>query len=225
MINYQHICRLNPHLYPMKNLSLILNIVLLVAVAILYVLHFSDRRLPETKSSISDTSTVNLKVAYINSDSVLKHYDYLKVNREQLEAKTKKMDQDLRNRTAGLQNEITAYQRNVSGMTLGQARAAEEDLGKKQQNLQLYQQSLQQQLMQEEAKLNKELYDRITGYLKEYGQEKGLQVVLKFDPTSDVLYGGAGLDITNDVIKGLNAAYQIEKTTPATADTTTAKKK
>ncbi len=209
----------------MKNLSLILNIVLLVAVAILYVLHFSDRRLPETKSSISDTSTVNLKVAYINSDSVLKHYDYLKVNREQLEAKTKKMDQDLRNRTAGLQNEITAYQRNVSGMTLGQARAAEEDLGKKQQNLQLYQQSLQQQLMQEEAKLNKELYDRITGYLKEYGQEKGLQVVLKFDPTSDVLYGGAGLDITNDVIKGLNAAYQIEKTTPAKADSTTAKKK
>lgn len=209
----------------MKNLSLILNIVLLVAVAILYVLHFSDRRLPETKSSISDTSTVNLKVAYINSDSVLKHYDYLKVNREQLEAKTKKMDQDLRNRTAGLQNEITAYQRNVSGMTLGQARAAEEDLGKKQQNLQLYQQSLQQQLMQEEAKLNKELYDRITGYLKEYGQEKGLQVVLKFDPTSDVLYGGAGLDITNDVIQGLNAAYQIEKTTPAKADSTTAKKK
>ncbi len=210
----------------MKNLSLILNIVLLVAVVILYVLHFSDRRLPETKSSISDTSTVNLKVAYINSDSVLKHYDYLKVNREQLEAKTKKMDQDLRNRTAGLQNEITAYQRNVSGMTLGQARAAEEDLGKKQQNLQLYQQSLQQQLMQEEAKLNKELYDRITGYLKEYGQEKGLQVVLKFDPTSDVLYGGAGLDITNDVIQGLNAAYQVEKKGPAPkADSTTAKKK
>ena len=136
------------------------------------------------------------------------------------------MDQDLRNRTVGLQNEITAYQRNVSGMTLGQARAAEEDLGKKQQNLQMYQQSLQQQLMQEEAKLNKELYDRITGFLKEYGQEKGLQVVLKFDPTSDVLYGGESLDITQDVIKGLNESYQSEKQGPgAKADSTTAKKK
>jgi outer membrane protein len=209
----------------MKNLSLILNIVLLVAVVILYVLHFSTPRVQESKSSVSDTSSVDLKIAYINSDSVLKHYDYLKVNRDQLEAKTKKMDQDLRNRTVGLQNEINAYQRNVSGMTLGQARAAEEDLGKKQQNLQLYQQSLQQQLMQDEAKLNKELYDRITGYLKEYGQEKGLHVVLKFDPTSDVLYGGAGLDITNDVIKGLNDAYKVEKTAPAKADSTTAKKK
>ena len=195
----------------MKNLSLILNVVLLVAVAILYVLHFSGPGKAASKSSSSDTSAVNLKVAYINSDSVLKHYEYLKVNREQLEAKTKKMDQELQNRTVGLRNEITAYQRNVSGMTLGHARAAEEDLGKKQQNLQLYQQSLQQQLLQEEAKLNKELYERITGFLKEYGREKGLQVVLKFDPGSDVLYGGESLDITNDVIKGLNEGYEAEK--------------
>lgn len=210
----------------MKNLSLILNVVLLVAVTILYVLHFSGPGKVESKSSSSDTSAVNLKVAYINSDSVLKHYDYLKINREQLEAKTKKMDQDLQNRTVGLRNEITAYQRNVQGMTLGQARAAEEDLGKKQQNLQLYQQTLQQQLLQEEAKLNKELYERITGFLKGYGQEKGLQVVLKFDPGSDVLYGGENLDITDDVIKGLNDAYQAEKKGPAAkADSTAAKKK
>src|SRR5688500_7436740 len=190
----------------MKNLSLILNVVLLVAVVILYVLHFSSREVQSTSSS-SDTSNVNLKLAYINSDSVLKHYEYLKVNRGQLEAKTKKMDQDLRNRTVGLENEISAYQRNASSMTLGPERAAEEDLGKQQRNLQMYQQSLQQQLMQEEARLNKELYDRITGFLKDYGHEKGLQVVLKFDPTSDVLYGGTGLDITNDVVKGLNEAY------------------
>lgn len=213
-----------PCTIPMKNLSLILNIVLLVAVVILYVLHFApavSAEVEETASS-SKTSPGELKVAYINSDSVLKHYEYLKINREQLEAKTKKMDQDLRNRTAGLEKEISAYQQNVSSMTLGQVRAVEEDLGKKQQNLQMYQQSLQQQLMQEEAKLNKELYDRITRFLKGYGEEKGLQVVLKFDPTSDVLYGGESLDITEDVIKGLNAAYDVEKT--ADAGKTPAKK-
>lgn len=209
----------------MKNLSLILNIVLLVAVIVLYVLHFKGPANVQSKSSSSDTSAVNLKIAYINSDSVLKYYDYLKVNRDQLEAKTKKMDQDLQNRTQGLRNEIAAYQRNVSAMTLGQARAAEEDLGKKQQNLQMYQQSLQQQLMQEEAKLNKELYDRITKFLKDYGNEKGLQVVFKFDPTSDVLYGGQSLDITQDVIAGLNQSYQSEKQGTAKADSTTAKKK
>lgn len=209
----------------MKNLSLILNIVLLVAVIFLYVLHFSGRSVDANASSSADTSTMNLKLAYINSDSVLKHYDYLKINRDQLESKSKKMDQEYRNRAQGLQNEITAYQRNVSSMTLGQARAAEEDLGKKQQNLQLYQQTLQQQLMQEEAKLNKELYDRITTFLKKYGQERGLQVVLKYDPSSDVLYGRENLDITPDVIKGLNEGFQEEKKGSSTKADSTAKGK
>ncbi len=193
----------------MKNLSLILNAVLLVAVGILFYLHFSAGK-PAAQAA-SAGAPGDLSIAYINSDSVLKHYDYLKINKLQLEEKTKKMDQDYRNRAMGLQNEIAAYQRNVSSMTLGQVRATEEDLGKKQQNLQLFQQSLGQQLMEEEAKLNKELYDRITVFLKKYGQEKGLQVVLKFDPTSDVLFAGEGLDISDDVITGLNAEYQIEK--------------
>lgn len=206
----------------MKNLSLILNAVLLVAVGVLFYLHFSSGK-PSTASA-AGVNPGDLQIAYINSDSVLKNYDYLKVNRVQLEEKTKKMDQDYRNRAMGLQNEIAAYQRNVSSMTLGQVRATEEDLGKKQQNLQLFQQSLSQQLMDEEAKLNKELYDRITAFLKKYGSEKGLQIVLKFDPTSDVLFAGEALDISKDVIAGLNAAYQAEKSGGAVKADTTATK-
>jgi outer membrane protein len=142
-----------------------------------------------------------------------------------LETKTKKMDQEYRTRAMGLQSEITYYQRNAAGMTPNQARSTEEDLTKKQQNLQLYQQSLSQQLMEDENKLNKELYTRITTFLKSYGQEKGLQVVFKFDPTSDVLYGGPSLDITQDVIQGLNNSYQDEKSGNGTVKSDTTAKK
>lgn len=209
----------------MKNLSLILNAVLLVAVGVLFYLHFSGAKTaPGTGTSTSSVPS-DIKIAYINSDSVLERYEYLKANRVQLEAKTKKIEQEYRNRAQGLQNEITAYQRNVSSMTLGQVKAVEEDLGKKQQNLQLYQQSISQQLMEEEAKLNKELYDRVTAYLKKYASDKNLQVVLKYDPTSDVLFAGEALDISNDVIEGLNEAYQQEKSpTPAKKDSTATKK-
>jgi outer membrane protein len=156
----------------------------------------------------------------------LQNYDYLKANRDQIEAKTKKIEQEYRNRAQGLQNEITAYQRNVTNMTLGQVKAVEEDLGKKQQNLQLYQQSISQQLMEEQEKLNKELYDRITTYLKKYAAEKDLHFVLKFDVSSDVLYAGDALDVSEDVIRGLNADYQQEKTgTTAVKKDTTANKK
>lgn len=204
----------------MKNASIALNVVLLLAVAFLYYLHFSSR--PSGGGALSaGTSGTDLKVAYINSDTVLKYYDYFKVNRERLESKGKKLDQDLRNRAENLQKDIESYQRNLSNLTIGQAKAIEEDLGKKQQNLRMYQESLSQELMVDESKMNQELYGKVTAFLKKFGQERGLQVVLKFDPSSDLLFGGDSLDITQEVIKGLNEDYKAEGTpTPAAADTT-----
>lgn len=193
----------------MKNLSLILNVVLLVAVAILFFLHFSSGK----AGAVSGTSDIpsDVKIAYINSDTVLKYYDYREIALGQLESKATKMDQDFRNRAQGLQNEIAAYQRNVNSMTLGQVKATEEDLGKKQQNLQLYQQSLNQQVMMDQEKVNRELYERVTKFLKKYAAEKGIQIVLKYDPTSDVMQVSEALDISKDVIKGLNDEFTAEK--------------
>ena len=208
----------------MKNLSLILNIVLFVAVGVLYYLHFSAGKPASAEGGA--VLPKDLSIAYINSDSVLKYYDYFKVNRDRLESKGKKLDQDLRNRAQGFQNDYEAYQRNVSNLTIGQAKAVEEDLAKKQQNLQMYQQSLSQEMSAEEGKVTQELYKRVTEFLKKYGQENGLQVVLKYDPTSDVLFGGASLDITMQVVDGLNSEYAIEKeSTPVKKDSVASKKK
>lgn len=195
----------------MKNSSLILNAILLVAVGVLYYLHFSSSGSLASPSSATPEFTGELRVAFINSDSVLKHYDYLKASAEILEAKKAKVEQDYINRAKSLQGEIEAYQRNVNNMTVGQVRAVEEDLGKKQQNLQLYEQSITQELMNDQAKLNQELYNRITAFLKKYGKEHGLHVVFKYDTSSDILYGEEILDITQDVIAGLNTLYTEEK--------------
>jgi outer membrane protein len=206
----------------MKNLSLALNVVLLIAVAVLYYLHFSA---PKAQSYGGAGIGKNLQIAYIKSDSVLQHYEYFKVNRDKLEAKGKRMDQDLKNRAQSLQNEFETYQRNSSNLTIGQARAVEEDLGKKRQNLQLYQESLNQEMLVEQNKMTKDLYDRVTAYLKTYGDARGLQVVLKNDASSDLLYGSDSLDISNDVIKGLNDLYKAEQAAPAAKKDSTASKK
>lgn len=205
----------------MKNLSLILNIVLLVAVGVLYYLHFASK--PSSGSgSLTTNPSGDLQIAFINADSILQKYEYLEVKKKQLEERSKKLDQEYRSRAQGLQRDINDYQRNVGNLTLSQARALEEDLTKKRQNLAVYEQSLTQELMNEEAKLNKELYDRVTAYLKEYGQQRGLALVLKFDQTSDLLFGGDSLDITTDVIEGLNKQYQTETASPQ--DSTASKK-
>lgn len=200
----------------MKNLSLVLNAVLIVAVAGLYYMQFSTPSVDENMAGNVDNTEVDYKVVYINSDSVLVNYDFFKEMQSQLQEKGQKLEKEYQNRAEGLQREVNDFQRTVNSLTIGQAKALEEDLLKKQQNLRLYQENLSQQLLKEEAKLNKELYDKITGYLKVYSADKGIDLVVKYNQGSDVLYANEGMDITNEVVAGLNLAL---KEGEGTADT------
>jgi outer membrane protein len=66
-------------------------------------------------------------------------------------------------------------------------------------------------LINDQNKTNVALYGKITDFLKKYAQESNLEVVLKFDTSSDVLYGNPGIDISQDVIKGLNEQYKADQ--------------
>ncbi len=206
----------------MKNLSLILNAVLLVAVGTLFYLHFAG-----SKSSKGSSAGLpkDMKIAFIYSDSVLQNYDYFKVNRDKLEAKGKKLDQDLQTRAQSLQNEFEQYQRSASTLTMGQARAVEEDLTKKRQNLEMYQQSLSQEMLADQEKVNQEIYRRVTEYLKTYGEQNGLQVVLKYNQQSDLLFANQAMDISKEVAAGLNEAFKVEQAGGGAKKDSTATKK
>jgi len=111
----------------------------------------------------------------------------------------------------GLQQEISDFQRTAANLTRAQGQALEESLMQKQQNLVRYQEGLTQQLRQEEAKLNEELYEKVSTFLKDYGKKYNLQLVLTYSRGSGVLYANDDLDISNEVIKGLNEAYSNNK--------------
>ena len=202
----------------MKNISLALNAVLLVAVGVLYYFQFSGSK----SGSPSESMGAPSKIAFINSDTVLKYYEFTKVNVGKLEEKGKRIEQDLKNRAISLQGEIENYQRTRNSLTIGQAQAIEEDLGKKQQNFQMYQQSAAQQMDEDQNKMSLELYQKVTQFLDKYGKEKGLQFVLKFNPSSDLLFASDSLDISKSVIEGLNASYKNE--TAVKSDSVTNKK-
>lgn len=211
----------------MKNLSLVLNVILFIAVGVLYVLHFSGGEKSETVSEVQASGRISSslqQLAYVNSDSLLHNYDYFKDKANELEAKRAKLEAEYTNRAQGLQNEINDFQQNVQNMTMAQARAAEENLTQKQQNLMRYQQTLQQELMNDENLVNNELYDNVANYLEEYGRKNNLELVLTYTKGSGVLYANDSLDITHEVIVGLNNDYNKKNNKGASnSDTTTAK--
>jgi outer membrane protein len=192
-----------------KNISLVLNAVLIVAVGVLYFLHFSTVN-KSTEDTGAGVGGSEYSVAYINSDSVLSKYDFFKDIQAKLQEKGQKLEKEYQNRAQGLQQEVNDYQRTVSNLTIGQAKALEENLVKKQQNLRLYQESLSQELMKEESKMNQELYNKVTAFLKQYSSKNGIDLVVKYNQGSDVLYANQGMDVTNVVVEGLNKSYKAE---------------
>lgn len=207
----------------MKNLSLILNGILAVAVIYLYVLHFSGASPAETnETAVAATSGGVPKIAYVNSDTLLEYYDFFQDKRVELEEKAQKLQSDYETRAKGLQSEITSFQRNAGSMTMNQARAIEEDLVKKQQNLAQYQQNLSNELMQEEAGVNEELYEKVAEYLEEYGEEENFKVVLTYTKNSGVLYADDSLDITRVVVDNLNERYNQGSTVKTSAESSPA---
>lgn len=195
----------------MKNLSVILNVVLLIAVGVLYFLHFSDKNSvqgSEGAQTVQGGAAGPISIAYINSDSLVSNYEFFNDKAAELEEKRKKMEAEFTNRANGLQTEISNFQQNAGSMTQNQARAKEEDLMKKRENLMRYQESLSQDLAREESLINNQLYDNVSDYLKNYGKQRNFQVVLTYSKGSGVLYANDSLNITNDVINGLNQDYQ-----------------
>lgn len=204
---------------------MVLNVVLLIAVGVLYVLHFSksDNLANGSESVVQAGAGSNLQIAYVNSDSLLSKYEYFKDKAEELEAKRVKLEAEFNNRAQGLQSEFQNLQQTAQNMTMAQAKAAEENLMKKRENLMQYQQSLQQQLVTEETKVNNELYDKVSNYLNEYGKKNNFQLVLTYTKGSGVLYANDSLNITNQVITGLNEAYKSPSADTEQKDTVASK--
>ena len=197
----------------MKNISTIVNVVLAIAVIVLYVLHFSGTS-ASNESSASDDGVMiadDLNVAYINFDSLLKNYEFIKDELEVMEQKREQMQQEIVQREQSLQREYEDLRRNAANMTINQANSLQESIQQKAQNLQVYQQTLTQQLMQEEARVNNELYDAVSTYLNDYGNENSLQMVLSYQRGSALLFAKDSLNITDEIIKGLNKKYSDEK--------------
>ncbi|MND82181.1 periplasmic chaperone [compost metagenome] len=86
------------------------------------------------------------------------------------------------------------------------------NLQKKQQDLGQLQQSLAGQAAKDEQEETEKLYAKITEYLKKYANEHGYKMVISYSKgNSAILYADESLDVTNDVVKGLNEEYKAAK--------------
>jgi outer membrane protein len=219
--SFPYICRFIKYFsFNVKNLSLALNGILLVAVAVLYYLHFSSGSRSSSPSEAPVTASANApefskRIVYVNTDSLTAKYDYYKDANKELEERQSKLDTDLGGRVRALQNEAVALQKKSSTMTQEQGMQAEQMLMRKQQDLEQYRNRLGQQFMEEQRKKNEEIYESIADYLKKRNAESKYDYVVGYTKGGTFLYANDSLDITQQVIVELNKEYQAKNTAAA----------
>jgi len=157
-----------------------------------------------------DIGQVN--VAFVYTDSVINKYDYFIKKSGEITEKGKKFEGDLQSRAQGFEQEVSNFQQTGGNMTVNQQRAKQEELVKKEQNLMTYRDNLMQELSTDESELYNEVYEQVQKYLKGYAEEKGLDVILSYTRGGAVWYANDAIDVTKEVLTGLNDSYN---STPA----------
>jgi outer membrane protein len=165
-----------------------------------------------TKTTETGTVSTTDQIVYVNSDSLLTKYDYFKDLKTKLDAKSKTAQADMGAKTQAFQREVAQYQQQQNTLPADQRASTEQRLARKQQELQAYQQNAGAALQNEQATEQEKLYDKVADYLKGYAKTKGYKMVLTYSKgNSAILFADEKLDITSEVIKGLNEDYKSVK--------------
>lgn len=167
---------------------------------------------PAKKADTAAPAAGAATIVYVNSDSLLTKYQYFKDLKVKLDGKSKTAQADLAAKQQAFQREVGQYQQQQNTLPADQRAATEQRLARKQQELQAYSQNAGAALQNEQATENEKLYDKVAEYLKGYAKTKGYKMVLTYSKgNSAILFADETLDVTNEVIIGLNEAYKAGK--------------
>jgi len=198
----------------MKGSSLIVNAVLVVAVIVLYVLHFTGASPESSNTSVSRSASDSgsgLRIAYVKADSVIVNYDLAQDLHDEFTKKQEAYTTEYGTKRQSFEKDAAAFQEKLQrGGFLTEQRAVQERdrlLGREQE-IQKLDQELSTKLAELQQSNNQKILDNLMEYLKQYNETAQYDYIFN---GADVLIGNEAHNITADVLKALNEEYNAKK--------------
>lgn len=186
----------------------VLSLIGVIVVITLFI--FKGNNISNDTSSTPIIQNGELRIAYVDTDSIMLQYEYAKDLEQGLKSYQKQLESSYEGQLRKLQTDFENYQKTGDKLTLTEQRRKEEDLMKRQQELPEVQQRMMSQLQERQVEDNKKLLNSVYAFIKDYNSKnKKFNIILsKSYVSSSVLYADQGLDITKEIIKGLNQEYK-----------------
>lgn len=205
----------------LNKILLICNAVLFLGLAGIYILHFTGKgQATESASKVNANAKApvvkdGLKIAYVNTDTLLAKYDYAKDLEAELLAFKDQQEAYGRQQMQKFQKDYDDYLKNGASMTLSQQQAKEAELKKRAEKISTLEQELTAKIMQRQMEENNKLLNAIFANVREYNeQNQQFDIILrKTQENSPTLYMNSEtvIDITDEIVEQLNKDYKNSK--------------
>ena len=187
----------------MKQLKLILTVA--VAAIICSCAANGNTNGAQQANAAGEVSAAQGSIVYIQLDSLVNQYDMYNDLKSELESKVQAVQEDLTKKGRSFESAVKDFEAKIAKglLTRSQAEEQQKRLLEREQNLQGLSQQKQMELAEEEAVMMRRVMDAIQTYITKYNQDKGYALILSVP----VLAGEPSLNITQDVLAGLNEEY------------------
>lgn len=192
----------------MKNLSSVLNIVLLAAVAVLFYLVLGSKSEPAKEAKVvtlPSAASEGLSVAYVNMDSLQVYYNYYKELMEEFQAEAKKAEEALLKKQSVFQENVKIFEEKAPTMSQQEFEYYRNDLEQTREKMMQDQQEVERSLMGREQELMLVMKEEVDSVLNMIKTENHLDFVFTYPLGSGLLYADDSYDITPLVTEKLNA--------------------
>ena len=201
----------------MKKTPLILSIIALILALAAVVLSVVNPKFEKKKTSepadITNPDAITAQagdIVYLQLDSLIVNYDMYNDLMTAFQTKVQGIQDDLAKRGRRLESDAKAFENQYQKGLLTRSAAEEQSnkLAQRQQNLQNDAAKKDQEIQEEQAVLNNKVYYAVKDFIEKYNEEHQFALILTTSAaTNTVLNVNPGLDITADVLKGLNEEY------------------
>lgn len=204
----------------MKKTTLILSILaVLAAVAALIISLTAPKNSHKPTETATATEAVAGDIVYLRLDTLMMQYDMYSDLQSAFEAKAQSVDSDLNKKARKLESDIKNFENQINKGLLTRSAAEQQNnaLQQRQANLQNEAAQKQQELAEESQVLLNQVMFAIQSYLEEYNKEHNFAAILTTTAATNVVIVGApALDITQEIVEGLNAEYIKTRNTKTT---------
>ena len=195
----------------MKNTSLILSIISLVAVVVFGILSLTKGGKSadvQTDGEVVEAASKG-DIVYVNLDRILMEYDMANDLRSVVETKVQNIEAEVTRRGKKLENDVKEFQdkMNKGLMTRSVAEVQQQKLIKQEQDFNNYAAQKQQEIQEEQLVMMNQLGDAIKTFIDNYNVEKQYAMIITNNGGSPVVAANPALNITDDVLAGLNDEY------------------